>query len=164
MALLLPAESAGQRARAVGPRPGSGLERLNRIPPAAREDRLRQSPAFQKLPPEKQQAAINSLRRLNALPPDQQKKIVQRLRAFSRLDARQREGLRDVYKDYQAMPPGDRGAFRSAYHQLRALSPADREKQLNSDAVQQRLTPGEIATLRQALSLNLPDELVGRQP
>lgn len=160
----MPAAAAAQRAHPAGPRPGSGLERLNRIPPQAREDRLRQSPAFQNLPPEKQRAAIDSLRRLNALPPEQQKKIVQRLRAFSRLNPQQRDGLRDVYRDFQAMPPGDRGAFRSTYHQLRALPPDQRQQQLNSDAVQKRLSPAEISTLRKALALDLPDQLVGRQP
>lgn len=141
--------------------PGAGLHRLTQLPPPESEQRLRQNPDFQRLSPETQQKMLRGLKRLNAMPPQKQKRVIRQLRAFGKLTPQQQTGLRQVYAQYSKMPPVDQLTFRTAYHALRPLPPAARQQHLTQLQQQHSLTSPELATLRHALDLDLPADLVG---
>ncbi len=140
--------------------PGAGLHRLTQLPPPESEQRLRQNPDFQRLSPETQQKMLRRLKRLNAMPPQKQKRVIRHLRAFGKLTAQQQAGLRQVYAQYSKMPSADQLAFRTAYHSLRPMTPAARQQYLAQLQQQHSLTAPELVTLRHALELDLPADLV----
>lgn len=161
--VVKPPETQGAKAEGR-PALGSGIEKLSQLPPDEREQALRNDPAFQKLPPARQKKALESLQRLNAMTPEQQQRTIQRMRDLGRLTPQQRQGLEQIFRQFQAMAPDRRRAFRAAYNNLRELSPEQREMRMSQPRFQQRFSPDEIQSLRQALSLDLPGDVVGSRP
>jgi hypothetical protein len=143
---------------------GSGLQRLFQLPPAQREQALRNDRAFQHLPSARQRQLLNGLRRFNAMPPAQQQRVLRRMQDLGRLTPPQRAGLMRVFRQFRAMPPAQRRAFRMAYNNLRQLSPRQRELRLSRPRFQQRFSPQQIQALREALHLDLPPDVVGARP
>ncbi|MGH9412617.1 MAG: DUF3106 domain-containing protein [Terriglobales bacterium] len=163
-ALLLAGAAAAQRTHERNAMrltaPGAGLHHLTQLPPAQRKQSLQQNPDFQRLSPQQQNRIMARLKRLNSMPPDKQQRLIRQLRAFAKLSPHQRAGLRQIYRQYRQMPARDRTTFRATYNALRLLPSSQRAQRLVAPGLQQKLTPPEVLTLRHALALHLPANLV----
>lgn len=160
----------GSDGRQSGQRPnprrplGASLGQMRQLPPGAREQQLRQDPAFQQLPPERQEQVMNRLRWFNALPPGRQQKVLERLQVLGRLSPEQRSGLEAIFPGWKGLELGRRRAVLGAYRNLHAMTPEKREQRFNNPKFQARFAPGEIELLRGTLALDLPDEVVRPGP
>lgn len=143
---------------------GNSLERLHQLPLDQQIHVLQKDRGFRRLPPARQQRIINRLRWFNSLPPRQQRRVLTRMHHLGELNPNQRQGLEQLFQAWKTFPPQRRTAFRRAYHQLNRMPPDQQQQTLQSDTYKSQFSPQEIGLLQQALSLHLPQDVVGSRP
>jgi len=143
---------------------GKSLERLHQLPLDQQIRVLQKDRGFRRLPPARQQRIINRLRWFNSLPPQQQQRVLTRMHHLGELNPGQRQGLEQLYQAWKTFPPDRRKAFRRAYHQLNRMPPQQQQQTLQSDDYKSQFSPQEIGLLQQAISLHLPQDVVGSRP
>ena len=143
---------------------GKSLERLHQLPLDQQIRLLQKDRGFRRLPPERQQRILNRLRWFNSLPPEKQQRVLTRMHHLGELNAGQRRGLEQLYQAWKTFPPERRKAFRRAYNQLNRMPQPQQQQTLQSDDYKAQFSPQEIGLLQQALSLHLPQDVVGSRP
>lgn len=160
-----PGRNWNRRTQTAKRRPlGNSLERLHQLPLDRQIRELQNDPGFRRLPPKRQQRIVNRLRWFNSLPPEKQQRVLTRMHHLGELNADQRKGLEQIFQAWKGFPPERRQAFRHAYHQLNRMTPGQQQQMLQSDAFKSRFSPQEAELLQQALSLHLPQDVVGSRP
>lgn len=154
----------GQRPGARGKPLGTSLERLHQLPLDQQIRVLQKDRGFRRLPPARQKRIINRLRWFNSLPPEKQQRVLTRMHHLGELNTDQRHGLEQLFQAWKTFPPERRRAFRRAYHQLNRMPPDQQQQTLQSDTYKSQFSSQEIGLLQQALSLHLPQDVVGSRP
>jgi hypothetical protein len=107
------------------------VERLERMTPQERRERLKQ------------------------LPPERQKQIEQRMQRLQNLSPQERQRLRQRFEEFQKLSPERQSAVRDELQSLRRMSPVERKARLESGELKSRFDGRERRILNEVLR---PDE------
>lgn len=124
------------------PKPGTMIERLNRMTP---EERQR---ALDRLPANRRARVEERLNRLNAMPPEARERLRGQYEEFQKLPPERQESFRRAFREFNQLPRERKPAVRRSVVRLRNVTPEERNATLDSDAFRSRFNESERQIIR----------------
>ena len=142
----------GSNARAKG---AQSVERLNRLTPDERREKL------SKLPPERKRQVEERLRKYNQLSPEEKDRLNRELTAFRRLPADRQEAARRTFRRFAMTPAERRPMLRAEFQSLQRMKEPERRARLQSEEFRNQYSPAEqqlLEDMTHSMALPHPPE------